>query len=74
MPLVGSNEVFYKNVKNTFKGMPMVFLPRSTRRPLNAMANGLVVVDIKNGWMEMDVVHSNGFEWNCGSGVRCDLL
>jgi hypothetical protein len=54
--------------------MPMVFLPRSTRRPLNAMANGLVVVDIKNGWMEMDVVHSNGFEWNCGSGVRCDLL
>jgi hypothetical protein len=40
--------------------MPMVFLPRSTKRPLNAMTSGLVVVDIKDGWVETDVVYLNG--------------
>jgi len=54
--------------------MPMVFLPRFTKRPLNAMTSGLVVVDIKDGWVEMDVLHSNPFEWNCGSGIGRDLL
>jgi hypothetical protein len=37
------------------------FLPRSIKRPLNAMTNGLVVVDIKGSWMETYVVQSNGF-------------
>jgi len=54
--------------------MSVVFLLRSIRRPLNAMTSGLVVVDIKDGWMETYVVHSNGFEWNCGSGIGHDLL
>jgi hypothetical protein len=44
---VGNNEFFNKKIKNTFKWMPMVFLPRSIKKPLNAMTNGLVVVDIK---------------------------
>ncbi len=52
----------------------MVCLPKFTKRPLNAMTNGLVVVDIKDGWVEMDVIHSNPFAWNCGSGIGCDLL
>ncbi len=65
---------FYKNVKNTFKWMPMVFLPRSIKRPLKIMISGLVVVDIKDGWVEMDVIHSKRFEWNCGSGIGCNLL
>jgi hypothetical protein len=54
--------------------MPMVFFPRSNGRPLNAMTNGLVVVNIEDGWVEMDVIHSDGFEWNCGSGIGRDLL
>jgi hypothetical protein len=70
----GQQWFFYKNVKNTFKWMPTDFLPRSIRRPLNAMTNGLVVVDIKNSWVEMDVIHSNGFEWNCGSGIGHNML
>jgi hypothetical protein len=40
--------------------MPMVFLPRSIKRLLNAMTIGLVVVDIKGNWMETYVVHSSG--------------
>jgi hypothetical protein len=47
IPLVGNNEFFYKKFKNTFRWMPMLFLPRSIKRPLNGMTNGLVVVDIK---------------------------
>jgi hypothetical protein len=52
-----------------FKWILVVFFLGSTKRPLNAMTSGLVVVDIKDGSMEMDVLHSNGFEWNCGSGI-----
>ncbi len=74
IPLVGNNEFFYKKFKNTFRWMPMLFLPRSIKRPLNGMTNGLVVVDIKGSWMETYVVHSNGFEWNCGNGIRCNLF
>jgi hypothetical protein len=73
VPLVGNNEFFYKNVE-IFKWMPMVFFPRSNGRPLNAMTNGLVVVNIEDGWVETDVIHSDGFEWNCGSGIGRDLL
>ncbi len=47
IPLVGNNDFFNKKFKNTFRWMPMVFLPRSIKRPLNAMTNGLVMVDIK---------------------------
>jgi hypothetical protein len=46
--LIGNNELFYEKFKNTFKWMLMVFFPRSIKRPLNAMTNGLVVVDIKD--------------------------
>jgi hypothetical protein len=54
--------------------MPMVFLPMFIKRPLNAMTNGLVVVDIKDSWMETDLIHLNGFKWNCGNGIWCNLL
>jgi len=38
------------------------------------MTNGLVVVNIEDGWVETDVIHSDGFEWNYGSGIGRDLL
>jgi len=48
IPLVSNNEFFYEKFENTFKWMLVVFLPRFIKRPLNAMTNGLVVVDIKD--------------------------
>jgi hypothetical protein len=39
IPLIGKNELFYKKFRNTFKWVPMIFLPRSIKRPLNARTN-----------------------------------
>jgi hypothetical protein len=54
--------------------MPMVFLEWSTRRPLDIMTSGLVVISVGDLWVGLDVFHSNGFEWSRHNGIRCDLL
>jgi hypothetical protein len=50
--------------------MAVAFLEWRTRRPLDIMAS-----DFHWGhWVELDVLHSNGFEWSFYSGTRHDLL
>jgi hypothetical protein len=54
--------------------MPVVFLEWSARRPLDIMTNGLIMISIGDIWVGLDVLHSNGFEWNYHNGIGCDLL
>ncbi len=42
--------------------MPMVILEWSTRRPLDIVTNGLVVIFVGGIWVGLDVFHSNPFE------------
>jgi len=54
--------------------MPMVFLEWSTKRPLDIMNSGLLMIFVGDIWVGLDVLHSNGFEWSCHSGIGCNLL
>jgi hypothetical protein len=54
--------------------MLVVFLEWSTRRPLDIVINSLIVILVGGIWVGLDVLHSNGFEWNCHSGIGHDLL
>jgi hypothetical protein len=47
----------------------MVFMEWSTRRTLDIVTSGLVVIFVGDIWVGMDVHHSNGFEWKCYSGI-----
>jgi len=55
-------------IKIVIKSMPV------TRRPLDIMTSGLVVIYVGDLWVGLDVLHSNGFEWSRHNGIRCDLL
>ncbi len=56
------------------KSMPLVFMEWSTRRPLDIVINGLVVIFVGDIWVRLDVLHSNGFECNYHNGIGRDLL
>jgi hypothetical protein len=64
---------FFLKIKITIKSMLVIFLKWSTWKPLDIMTSGLVVISIGDNWVALDI-HSNGFEWNCHSGIGRDLL
>jgi hypothetical protein len=52
----------FKKIIITIISMPMVILEWSTRRPLDIVTNGLVVIFVGGIWVGLDVFHSNPFE------------
>jgi hypothetical protein len=49
--------------------MPMVFLEWSIRKSLDIVTSGLVAIYVGDIWVGLGVLHSNGFEWSCHSGI-----
>ncbi len=70
---IGEQQWEKKNlIKLTIKSMLVVFLEWSTRRPLDIMTSGLVVIFVGDIWVGLDVF--KWIEWSCHSGTGHDLL
>ncbi len=66
---MGNNSEKKLKIKITIKSMLVVFMEWSTRRPLDIVTSGLVVIYVGDIWVGLDV-----FDWSCHIGIGRDLL